>query len=226
MQLPDERRTLVEYARRLRSDGLVIGTAGNISARSGLLVAITPSGVDYDEMTPESACVVDLDGGLVEGDLDPSTELPLHLAIQRMGAGGAVVHTHSPYATALSLVVDEIPPIHYLLAELGGPVRTAPYAAPGSEELAVSVRRALEDRSAALLQNHGAVTTAETIERAYARSVLLESLARTFFLARLVGEPRLLPPGELERLGEFVCGYASRAAGRPPSHTDTAARTG
>lgn len=195
--LEREREQLVDHARRLRADGLVVGMSGNLSVRSGELVAVTPSAVDYDALEPGLVCVLGLDGSPVEGTLPPTTELPMHLAVYRHTSAAAVVHTHSPYATVLSTVVDALPPIHYLLATLGGPVRVAPYVTPGTHELAETILRALEGRSGVLLQNHGALTTGESLEEAYSRSVTLEWLCVLFYRATLVGEPRLLSDEEM-----------------------------
>jgi L-fuculose-phosphate aldolase len=205
--LLSERELVTRYARRLRPDGLVVGTAGNVSVRAGELVAVTPSGLDYDELTPRLVCVTGLDGRAVEGELEPSRELPLHLAVYRGTDAGAVVHTHSPYATAAGSVLDELPAIHYLAADLGGAVRVARYATPGTDELGRDVVEALAGRTAALLSSHGALTVGASLEQAYARSLLLEWLAALFHRARGLGEPRVLPDDELERLRRLVEGY-------------------
>jgi L-fuculose-phosphate aldolase len=210
MLLGPERRLVVQYAKRLRPDGLVVLTAGNISVRSGELVAITPGSFDYDRLTPERICVVHLDGAPAEARLLPSSELPMHLAVYHAAPDAcAVVHTHAPYASALSTVVDELPALHYLIAELGGPVRVAPYATFGSEELAESVSSALEGRTAALLANHGTIAFGETLEQAYSRTVLLEWLSALYVRSRLLGEPRLLAGEEIDRV--------ARKLGHPPS---------
>jgi len=201
MLLARERRLVVEYAQRLRPDGLVVLTAGNISIRSGDLVAITPASFDYDDLTPELIGVVHMDGAAAEPGLPPSSELPMHLAVYDAAPGaGAVVHTHAPYASALSTVVDELPALHYLIAELGGPVRVAPYATYGSEELADNVAHALAGRTAALLGNHGTIAYGDTIEQAYARTVLLEWLSALYLRSSTLGEPRLLPDDEIARV--------------------------
>lgn len=202
MRLQRERELVVEHAQRLRRDGLVVLTAGNVSLRAGDVVAITPAGVDYDVLRPELICLIALDGRVVEAELPASSERPLHLALYRDPEVRGVVHTHSPYATALSTLVDEVPPIHYLFAELGGSVRVAPYATFGSAELAGSVAQALEGRNAALLANHGAVSVGETLERAYDRAVLLESLCALYYRARLLGQPAVLDSDEIVRVAE------------------------
>ena len=204
----DAREQIAEYGRRLAADGLVVGTSGNLSARVGGEIAITPSAVPYDELTPELVALVAVDGARVEGD--PSRELPLHLAVYRATDAGAVVHTHSPWATALGCVTDELPAAHYLIAELGGPVRVAPYATPGSDELAETLLDALAGRSAALLAAHGAVAVGATLAKAYARAVLLEWLCALYARARVLGEPRLIDDGELDRLADLVRTYGRR----------------
>ncbi len=190
------------HAQRLCPDGLVVGTAGNISLRRGDLVAITPSSFDYERLRPELVCVIQTDGRIVEAPLPPSSEVPMHLAVYERTTAGAVVHTHSPHATALSTLINELPPIHYLLAELGGPVRVARYATFGSAALAEAVARALEGRAAALLQNHGTITVGDSLAQAYGRALLLEWLAGVYYRARLLGEPSLLPPEEIGRVAE------------------------
>src|ERR1700743_2562089 len=174
MLLPDAREAIVTTCRELSRTGLVVGTAGNVSVREGDLVAVTPSGVRYAELTPELVGVHRLDGtgldgtgldgtGLkstaVEAPLAPTSELPLHLAIYAARPeAGAVVHTHSPAATALSALVDEVPAVHYYVAMFGGPVLVAPYATYGTDELARNTVQALRDRTGCLLGNHGAGT--------------------------------------------------------------------
>ncbi len=201
MLLARERRLVVEYAKRLRPDGLVVLTAGNISMRSGDLVAITPASFDYDDLTPERISVIHMDGEAAEPGLPPSSEVPMHLAVYDAAPdAAAVVHTHAPYASALSTVVDELPALHYLIAELGGPVRVAPYATYGSEDLAANVARALDGRSAALLGSHGTIAFGDTLERAYSRTVLLEWLSALYLRSRMLGDPRLLPDDEIDRV--------------------------
>jgi L-fuculose-phosphate aldolase len=207
MLLARERQLVCKYARRLASDGLVVGTAGNISVRVAEQVAVTPSGIDYQGLAPDRICVVDLDGRQAEAGPEPSRELPIHLAVYRATDSAAVVHTHSPYATAVATSADELPAIHYLIAELGGPVRVAPYATPGGEQLASAVVTALAGRAGALLRNHGAITVGPSLERAYARSVMLEWLAALYLRARLLGEPSVLPDDEVERLLALVQSY-------------------
>jgi L-fuculose-phosphate aldolase len=207
MLLRDEREALRAHARRMRAEGLAEGTSGNLSVRSGDLVAITPSGVPYERLEAEAICLVDLDGRRVDGAGTPSSELPMHLAVYRRTGAAAVVHTHSTWATAVSMVADELPPAHYMLVFVGGAVRVAPYATPGTEELGEQLLAALGDRSAALLQNHGAVTVGPSLERAWWYATIVEWTAAVWSRAKLLGEPRLLSPEELDRAAQALAGY-------------------
>jgi L-fuculose-phosphate aldolase len=207
MLLYDERVQLVEFCHRMQADELTVGTSGNLSVRSGDHIAITPSGVVYDDLTPESICVIDLDGNKVEDGLDPSSEVPMHTSVYRATDAGAVVHTHPLYCTTLSVVLDEVPPVHYMIALLGGPVRVAKYARFGSPELAENSVRAMAGRYGALMQNHGATTYGDTLAKAYTRSVYLEWVCRLYHQARLLGEPNLLPLEEIDGVAEVLNSY-------------------
>src|ERR1700748_2654311 len=135
MLLTDAREAIETTCKELSRAGLMVGTAGNVSVRAGDLVAVTPSGVRYAGLTPELVGVHRLDGTAVEALLAPTSELPRHLPIYAARPeAGAVVHTHSPAATALSALVDEVPPVHYYTAMFGGPVHVAPYATYGTPE--------------------------------------------------------------------------------------------
>jgi L-fuculose-phosphate aldolase len=205
--LEQERLELVEYCRRMQADDLTVGTSGNLSIRRGDHVAITPSGAAYEHLTPESICVVTVDGEQVDGTLEPSSEVPMHTLVYQHTDAAAVVHTHPLFASALSVLIDELPPVHYMIALLGGPVRVAPYATYGSRELAENSVTAMRDRFGALLANHGATTHGESLAKAYTRSVYLEWVCRLYHQARLLGEPRLLPLEEIDRVAAKLEGY-------------------
>ena len=188
-----ERNDVAHACRRLAADGLVIGTAGNISARAGENeVAVSPTGAVLGELEPEDVTVVDMEGEVVAGDLEPTSELDLHLGVYRRYDAGAVVHTHAPMATALSCVLDELPCVHYQMLLLGGAVPVAPYATFGTPELANSVLDALEGRSAALMANHGAITHAGDANTAVELSLLLEWACTVYWRAAAIGSPRTL----------------------------------
>ncbi|MFV8183836.1 class II aldolase/adducin family protein [Streptomyces sp. AF1B] len=190
--LGQERAAVADACRRLGAEGLLIGTAGNVSVRVEDRVAITATGAVLARLTQEQVTVVDLDGKIVAGTLEPTSELDLHLGIYRHYGTGAVVHTHAPMATALSCVLDELPCVHYQLLNLGGTVRVAPYATFGTPELAESVLGALEGRSAALMANHGAVTHATTLDKAVEHAQLLEWACGVYQHAAALGPVRAL----------------------------------
>jgi L-fuculose-phosphate aldolase len=217
MLLAQERRLIAEYGRRMTGDRLVVGTSGNLSIRTGDLVAVTPTGHAYETLTPELVCVHRLDGAAVEAELAPTSEFPIHQLVYRHTDAGAVVHTHSTAATVVSTLVDELPTIHYILAVMGGPIRVAPYARFGSPELAGNVLRALQDRSGALLANHGAVTYGPTIESAYDRALYLEWVSEVWLRARALAPahtPRILQEAEMADVYARIQGTYG-TAGRP-----------
>jgi L-fuculose-phosphate aldolase len=217
--LAPERAELVHYCRRFGADGLVMGTSGNVSIRSGDLVVITPRRKVYADVSSEGMCVIDLSGETIEAHCEPSSEVPLHLAIYRHTAATAIVHTHSKFATVLSTLVDEIRAIHYTIASLGGPVRVAPYATYGTEELGENVVQCLQDRSAVLLQNHGAVTVGTTLKQAYDRSLALEWLSELYYRARVFGEPSILADDEIARVRDKMA--SSSYSATPDSESPT-----
>jgi L-fuculose-phosphate aldolase len=190
--LEREREQVAAASRRLASAGLVIGTAGNVSARAGEAVAISPTGAVLADLAADQVTVVDLEGRVVAGDLKPSSELDLHLGVYRGHGAGAVAHTHAPMATALSCVLDELPCVHYQMLLLGGTVRVAPYATFGTPELAESVVGALEGRTAALMANHGAIAYADDADHAVELSLLLEWACAVYWRASAIGTPRVL----------------------------------
>jgi L-fuculose-phosphate aldolase len=198
------REAVAAASRRLAREGLVPATAGNVSARVEDRVVVTPTGAVLAELGPDLTTVVDMGGNVVEGSLEPTSELFLHLGVYERFDAGAVVHTHSPVATALSCVVDELPPVHYQMLAFGGGVRVAPYATFGSPELAENVHAALEGRSAALMQNHGAVCFASDCAAATELALLLEWACEVYWRARAVGEPRVLSENELQAVVDAV----------------------
>jgi L-fuculose-phosphate aldolase len=202
----------------MAADDLAPGTSGNLSVRRGGLMAITPSGMAYERMGPADICVVRTwDAALVAGPR-PSTETPMHLALYQASHAAAIVHTHSPFVIALSTVLDELPAVHYAMADLGGPVRVAPYARFGTTQLAASAAAALAGRSAVILRNHGALTCGPTLARAYERARILEWLARVYWYARLAGTPHTLSESALTEVSDAAraLGYGDPA---PPPGT-------
>jgi L-fuculose-phosphate aldolase len=199
-----DREDLVAHARRMAPDDLAPGTSGNLSVRRGGLMAITPSGVPYERMAPADICLVRTsDAALLSGPR-PSTETPMHLALYQASHATAIVHTHSPFVVALSTVLDELPAVHYAMADLGGPVRVTPYARFGTTQLAAGAAAALAGRSAVILRNHGALTCGPTLARAYERARTLEWLARVYWYARLAGTPQTLSEAALTEVRDAM----------------------
>ncbi|BCJ39176.1 aldolase [Actinocatenispora thailandica] len=208
MLLAAERAEVVAVCRRLVAERLVVGTAGNVSVRVGDLVAVTPSGVDYGTLTADQVGVHRLDGTPVQAPLAPTSEAPMHLACYASRDAGAIVHTHSVAATALSCLVDEVPPVHYYLGMFGGRLRVAEYASYGTPRLAENMLAALGDGTGVLLANHGAVTLGDTLAAAYDRAVYLEYVCDVALRVLGAGRPpKLLDDAELAaitaRLGRY-----------------------
>jgi L-fuculose-phosphate aldolase len=198
--LADEREAVASASRHLAQRGLVIGTAGNISARKGDHVAVTPTGADLATVTAEMVTVIDLEGAVVDGDLAPTSEVPLHTGIYAATNALAITHAHAMASTALSCTHDELPALHYSCLGLGGTPRTAAYAIFGSQELADNVIEALKGRNAAMMQNHGSVAYGTTMEQAIERLELLEWLAELYWRASSLGTPRVLTDKDFEAI--------------------------
>ena len=211
MLLADEREAVARASRHLAEEGLVIGTAGNISARKGDLVAVTPTGADLGTVTAEMVTVIDLEGEVVDGDLAPTSEVPLHTGIYAATNALAITHAHAMASTALSCCFDELPPLHYSCLGLGGAPRTAAYATFGSEELARNVLEALQGRNAAMMQNHGSVAYGSKMAEAVERLELLELLAELYWRASSMGTPHVLTDKDFEDIitAAMTKGYGS-----------------
>lgn len=211
MLLEKERRDVVETCLFMQSNGLIVGTAGNVSIRVDDEIAISPSGVPYETMTAEDVVVFSMDGERVDGVLEPSSELPLHLSVYRETAAKAITHNHAPASTALGLVVDEIPPSHYYSAMLGGIIRVAPYAEFGTDELARNVTDALKDRSGALMKNHGAITVGPTVKKAAGLLPILEYVCEIHLRAMATGAPiALLSPEQMADAKAAIADYGKQ----------------
>jgi L-ribulose-5-phosphate 4-epimerase len=188
----------------LPKNHLVTWTSGNVSARdpeSGLIV-IKPSGVMYEDLTPENMVIVDPDGKRIEGKLNPSVDTATHLYIykQRSDVGG-VVHTHSPFATAFAAVGKSIPAcLTAICDEFGGPIPVGGFAPIGGEEIGAEVVRAIGKFTAILMQNHGVFTIGKNAAAAVKAAVMVEDAARTVFYAMQLGEPILIPEEMVNRL--------------------------
>lgn len=205
---------IVATCRVMMSTGLVLGTWGNVSWRCRPEeFLITPSGVGYAVLQNGDLVAVNLQDGTFSGDLKPSTETPLHAAIYRSRPDvGAIVHTHSPYASVFAVNRFDLPPLLEEMAQLvGGNVRVAPYAAPGSAELAERAVASLQGRAAVLLANHGLIGVGRTPREALTVCQVVEKSAQVFLWAKLSGSPQLL--GEREALDlrqKYLQSYGQR----------------
>lgn len=192
----DARERVAAVCRALAADGLVKGTAGNVSVRVDGGIAITATGVVFAEAVADDVVVVGDDRRLVRGSLAPSSELDLHLAAYADDAVGAVVHTHAPAAVAVSLISDRLPCVHYQQLTLGGEIEVVPFSVFGSRELAEATGDALSSANAVILAHHGAVTTGRDLADAVAHTALLEWACDIYLRARAAGEPAELSPAQ------------------------------
>ncbi|MBI4005364.1 MAG: class II aldolase/adducin family protein [Gammaproteobacteria bacterium] len=194
------RNEIITTARLFNETGMSVGTSGNLSARAREGFLITPTGVPYEDMTPDDIIEMNLNGKVVSGKLKPSTEWPFHKAIYvSRKAINAIVHVHSPYATGISCTRQDIPAFHYMVALVGGDsVRCAKYATFGTEELSRSALAALKDRRACLLANHGMIALGEDIKSAYRLAEEVENLAMQYWISKQIGTPVLLDNAEMK----------------------------
>lgn len=208
------RETLLETVRQLATLGLNRGTSGNVSVRDGEGFLITPSGMDVDAMNPHDMVAMSFDGQAVHGSkLKPSSEWRFHRDIlQARPEVGAVVHTHSMFATTLACLRRDIPPFHYMIAVGGGDnIRCASYALFGSQALSDAALVALQGRRACLLANHGMIAIGENLKQALDVAVEVETLCEQYLRALQIAEPFLLTELEMQEVFEQFKGYSKWA---------------
>lgn len=175
------------------------------------MMAVTPSGVVYDIMKPEDIVVIDMDGDKLEGDLAPTSEIAFHLALQRLRPNlHAVVHTHSPYATAVACLGWELPPIHYLIGFAGEKVPLAPYSTYGTEELSDNICSVIGESNAVLMANHGLVCVGTDLDKAFMTTEMVEYVANLYLLTKSVGEPIILDPQQMKVVMEKFKDYGQK----------------
>jgi L-fuculose-phosphate aldolase len=217
MKEKELRAAIIAQCRAMNASGLNHGASGNISARLGEAMLITPSAIPYSEMQPGMLALMPLGGeyGAWSGRYKPSTEWRFHLDIMRARPDvGAIVHCHPTYATALSMLHKPIPAAHYMIALFGGPtIRCTAYAPYGTKELAEVAVAGLEGRNAVLLGNHGIIATGATLAEAMWRAGELETLAKMYYLALTAGRPIVLSDDEVMRIVERFKSYGRGAEG-------------
>ena len=208
--------------------GLNQGTAGNISARLGKRMLITPSATAYEHIEPEMIASMPIEGeyGAWDGPLKPSTEWRFHLDImKRRPDVGATVHTHATFATVLAIGRREIPACHYMIAAFGGNnVRCADYATYGTKQLSDNALAALEGRTACLLANHGLIATGANLDKAMWAAVELETIARQYYYALAIGAPVILSDAQIAETQKGFATYGLQEPnGTAPARKRTAA---
>ena len=213
MLMLSQRQQIVDYGVKMIRSGLTTGSGGNLSILSPAdnLIAISPSGIDYHDVTAADIVIVNRTGQRVEGKLKPSSELGFHLALYDTREDiTAVVHTHSVYATTMACLHWEIPAVHYLVAFSGDKVPLAPYATFGSDELAENIITSIGDYNAVLLANHGLVTVGKDMESSFNVAEEIELVARMYYQAKSLGQPVLVDAEEMERVAKKFCSYGQQ----------------
>jgi L-fuculose-phosphate aldolase len=214
MTEPDHRTAIIHACRRMNALGINQGTSGNISVRHGDAMLITPSATPYDLLEPAMIASMPIAGnGSWTGPNKPSSEWRFHRDILRARPEiQAIVHSHPTYATTLAIARRDIEACHYMIAAFGGAtIRCAPYATFGTPELSAHAVTALQDRMGCLLANHGMIALGETLDKAMWRAVELETLARQYYHALLLGSPHILTPAEIDDAIAQFAGYGLHA---------------
>lgn len=210
-----EREHLLNVTRRLSACGLNRGTSGNASVRVAEGFLVTPSGMEVEAMTPHDMVLMDMHGEF-HGERQPSSEWRFHHDILRARPEiGAVIHTHSMFATTMACLQRDIPPFHYMIALTGADtIRCAPYALFGSQSLSDAAVAALQGSKVCLLANHGMIALGEDLEKAYAVAVEVETLCEQYWRALQIGEPYLLSAQEMQDVFQQFKGYGKWAEGK------------
>jgi len=209
------REDIIAVAQALDEAGLVPNKSGNVSCRSAGGFLITPAGVPYSDLVPAGIVELPVHGAPGPTGPRPSSEWRMHAAIYAARPGvAAVVHTHSPRATALACAGRGIPPFHYMIALAGGDIRCVPYATFGTAELAAAAVRGLEGRRATLLSNHGVLAVGASLRAAHSVALEVENLAVQYLAMLAAGlEPVLLGEEELRRVIDKFSDYGRLARG-------------
>lgn len=213
MLLETERNEIVTYCHKLIEHNLTKGTGGNISIynREQGLMAISPSGIDYNKLTPEKIVVLDLEKNIIESEYKPSSELDMHIIFyKRRQDIQAIVHTHSVYAKTLSSLRWSLPAVSYLVAFAGKNVRCAKYASFGTKELAENAFEAMRDRYAVLLANHGLLAGGHNLANVFNIAEEIEFCAEVYYRAKSIGEPVILDDAEMGHMMEKFKTYGQK----------------
>ena len=202
------REQMIETCIQMNEDGINQGSSGNISVRWKEGMLITPAGIAYDVLESEDICFMNMKGK-VEGKNEVSSEWRFHLAIQKNRKDiNAIVHTHTNHATALAIQEMEIPAIHYMVGVAGGTnIRCAPYATFGTEELSKNIIKALKNRSACLMSNHGQVAFGKNLDQAFELVQEIENICHQYTIALKLGKPKILSFEEMKKVLDKAKNY-------------------
>ena len=203
MLMFEERKLVVKYCQELLNKDLTTGSGGNISIynREKGLIAMSPSGLDYFDTEPEDVVIVDIDGNIIDGDREPSSEIGMHTIFYKdRKEVNAIVHTHSKYATTIASMGWKLEPVHYLIAKAGYDVNCAKYATYGTQELAQNALDAIGDRNAVLLANHGLIALGKDVGDAFSTAMHLEFVSEVYYMSKTLGEPNVLSEEEISEV--------------------------
>lgn len=213
MLMEKARKEIIEYGKKLVTSNLTKGTGGNLSVfdRENGYMAITPTGIDFFEIQPEDIVIMDLEGNVVEGNRLPSSEWEMHLLQYKERTDlDAVIHAHTTYATVLACLRWELPATHYMIAVAGKNVRCAEYATYGSHELALNATKAMRERRAVILANHGILAGANDLLNAFNIIEEVEYCSQIYYMAKSIGEPIVLPDEEMNLMVEKFKTYGQK----------------
>ena len=204
-----DRKAIIATCLRLNDLGLNQGAAGNVSVQLGERLLITPSGMPYEDMRPSDLVEMGLDGNIGPGGRKPSSEWRFHVDLQNARPDiSCVLHAHAPFCTAIACQRLDIPAFHYMVAVAGGDsIRCAPYATFGTQALSDHATRALAERKACLLANHGMIALGIDLKRALALAVEVETLATQFWRTLQIGEPIVLSNDEMSEVLKSFADY-------------------
>ena len=208
MLMEKARKEIIEYGKKLVASNLTKGTGGNLSVfdRENGYMAITPTGIDFFEIQPEDIVIMDLEGNRL-----PSSEWEMHLLQYKERTDlDAVIHAHTTYATVLACLRWELPATHYMIAVAGKNVRCAEYATYGSHELALNATKAMRERRAVILANHGILAGANDLLNAFNIIEEVEYCSQIYYMAKSIGEPIVLPDEEMNLMAEKFKTYGQR----------------
>ncbi|MDO4594369.1 MAG: L-fuculose-phosphate aldolase [Tissierellia bacterium] len=213
MKYEKERLDLIKYGKKLVENNLTKGTGGNLSIfdRKSKLMAITPSGIDFFEIKPEDIVIMDIDGNIVDGEKNPSSEWFMHLIqYQNRDDIDAIIHAHTTFATVLGCLRWDLPATHYMIAVAGKDVKCAKYATYGTRELAENAYEAMKGRKAVILANHGILAGANDLLNAFNIIEEIEYCSNIYYRAKSIGEPVILDDEEMELMAEKFKTYGQR----------------